>query len=177
MEPPSEPPRSWRWATWMIKVFVEALAGFLRDPAWEVRRAAMEALLWDTESRWAWIRHLVRQALSDPIYQGDGPLRHDGQLFTPEAVTDLTAWSEEKGCLGDRAAQTLGRHYSRALSAGTSGPRVVRRVEATVGRHADRRRSAGGAGPAVARQRGAGPRNADAAAQPSQPRSAAFAGR
>ena len=39
---------------------VEALAEFLRDPSWEVRRAATEALLWDTEHRWPWLRHAVR---------------------------------------------------------------------------------------------------------------------
>jgi hypothetical protein len=97
--------------------YVEALAEFLRDPAWEVRRAAMEAVLWDTESRWPWVRHVVRRSLSDPLFQADGALRHGGQLLTDEAVADLTAWSAEKGCLGERAALTLGSHYNRALSA------------------------------------------------------------
>ncbi len=95
---------------------VEILAEFLRDPVWEVRRAAAEALLWDTGMRWTWIRPAVRLALADPAFRGDGPLRHDGELLTPEAVADLTAWACEKGCLGDRAARTLGIHYSRALN-------------------------------------------------------------
>jgi hypothetical protein len=97
------------------QVLVETLAEYLRDPAWEVRKAATEALLWDTENRWAWIRHAVRRALSDAAFQNDGALRYDGQMLTPEAVADLFAWSGEKGCLGVRAALTLGAHYSRAL--------------------------------------------------------------
>src|SRR5262249_25631857 len=36
---------------------VEGLSEFLRDPSWEVRRAATEAVLWDTQHRWGWIRH------------------------------------------------------------------------------------------------------------------------
>jgi HEAT repeat protein len=95
---------------------VEALAGFLRDPAWEVRRAAAEALLWDAERRWPWIRHAVRTALADPLQQGDGPLRHDGQLLTVEAVKDLSSWATEKGILATRSALTLAAHYARALT-------------------------------------------------------------
>jgi HEAT repeat protein len=95
---------------------VEMLANFLRDPSWEVRRATTEALLWDTEQRWPWIRHAVRRTLADPILQNDGPLRYDGNLLTVEAVTDLTSWATEKGGLATRAALTLGAHYSRALS-------------------------------------------------------------
>jgi HEAT repeats len=95
---------------------IEALAEFLRDPAWEVRRAAIEALFWDSEHRWAWIRHAVRRTLADPACADDGPLRHEGQLLTREAIADLTAWVAQKGLLGQRAALTLGVHYSRALS-------------------------------------------------------------
>ena len=95
---------------------IEQLAEFLRDPSWEVRRAATEALLWDSERRWAWIRHAVRRALADPICAEDGPLRHEGQPLTREAVADLTAWVAQKGLLGQRAAHTLGVHYARALS-------------------------------------------------------------
>jgi hypothetical protein len=95
---------------------IEAVAEFLRDPSWEVRRAATEALLWDSEHRWGWMRHAVRRALGDPAYAEDGPLRHEGQMLTPEAVADLTAWVAQKGLLGQRAALTLGVHYARALS-------------------------------------------------------------
>ncbi len=95
---------------------VEHLAEFLRDPSWEVRRAATEALLWDSEHRWTWIRHAVRRALADPACAADGALRFEGQPLTREAVADLTAWVAQKGLLGQRAAQTLGVHYARALS-------------------------------------------------------------
>jgi hypothetical protein len=100
------------------RAVIEPLAEFLRDPSWEVRRAATEALLWDTEHRWAWIRHAVRRTLGDPACQDDGPLRHDGQPLNPEAVADLTAWSGEKGIVGIRAALTLGAHYARVLGDG-----------------------------------------------------------
>ena len=40
-------------------------------------QAATEALLWDTENRWHWMRHAVRAALSDPTLQCDGPLGPD----------------------------------------------------------------------------------------------------
>jgi hypothetical protein len=95
---------------------IEALAEFLRDPSAEVRRAAGESLLWDSERRWSWIRHAARRALSDPLCADDGPLADGGQMLTPEAVADLTAWVAQKGLLAQRAAQTLGVHYGRALS-------------------------------------------------------------
>jgi HEAT repeats len=95
---------------------VELLAQFLHDTSREVRRAATEALLWDTERRWTWIRFAVRRILADPLFLSDGALTHDGQLLTPEAVKDLTAWCAEKGVLSARSAMTLGAHYNRALS-------------------------------------------------------------
>jgi hypothetical protein len=98
------------------RAVIEALSEFLRDPSWEVRRAATESLLWDSERRWSWIRHAVRRALGDSLCAEDGPLRHEGQMLTPEAVADLTAWVAQKGLLGQRAAQTLGVHYGRALA-------------------------------------------------------------
>jgi HEAT repeat protein len=94
---------------------VEAVAQFLHDPSWEVRKAATESLLWDTEHRWSWIRYVVRRVLADPLYQNDGALCHNGELLTPEAVNDLTGWCAEKGVLAVRAALTLGVHYNRAL--------------------------------------------------------------
>ena len=98
------------------RLLVEGLAGFLRDPSWEVRRAAAEALLWDGERRWPWIRMLVRQALADPDLQDDGPLRCEGAALTPEILDDLGAWAAEKGILAVRAAQSLAAHYGRVLS-------------------------------------------------------------
>jgi HEAT repeat protein len=98
------------------RILVEAVAQFLHDPSWEVRKAATESLLWDTEHRWNWIRYVVRRVLADPLYQNDGALCHNGELLTPEAVNDLTAWCAEKGVLAVRAALTLGVHYNRMLA-------------------------------------------------------------
>jgi hypothetical protein len=98
------------------RTLVEAVSQFLHDPSVEVRRAATEALFWDTERRWAWVRFAVRRVLADPLYQGDGALCHSGELLTQEAVNDLTAWCAEKGVLAQRAALTLAAHFSRALS-------------------------------------------------------------
>ncbi len=95
---------------------VETVSNFLRDSSWEVRRAATEAVLWDTTNRWAWIRHAVRRTLSDPLLHNDGALRHEGNLLTDEAVNDLASWATEKGLLATRAALTLGAHYARALT-------------------------------------------------------------
>ncbi|HMF17208.1 MAG TPA: HEAT repeat domain-containing protein [Gemmataceae bacterium] len=98
------------------RTLVETLAQFLHDNSWEVRRAAIESLLWDSERRWHWIRFAVRRILADPLFLTDGPLIHDGQLLTQEAVKDLTAWCAEKGALASRASLTLGAHYNRALN-------------------------------------------------------------
>ena len=98
------------------RILIESLAEFLRDPSPQVRRAAAEALLWDTEHRWGWMRYAVRRSLGDPLCQDDGPLRVSGQPLPAEAVDDLTAWASEKGLLGIRAALTLGRHYNQTLT-------------------------------------------------------------
>ena len=103
---------------------VEAVAQFLADPSWEVRKAATESLLWDTVQRWGWIRYTVRRVLADPLYQNDGPLCHNGTLLTSEAVSDLTGWCAEKGVLAVRAALTLGAHYNRALAEQPDGTLV-----------------------------------------------------
>ncbi len=95
---------------------VERVAEFLHDSSSLVRKAAVESLLWDTENRWSWIRFQVRRALAEKLFQHDGPLWHDGQLLTREAINDFTAWSAEKGSLAIRSAITLGAYYNRALS-------------------------------------------------------------
>src|SRR5579883_3079163 len=95
---------------------IEALAEFLHDPSRLVRQTAAEALLWNTEQNWPWIRLAVRRALADTVCQDDGPLRHEGEPLTAEAVADLIAWTAEKGVQSLRAALTLGRHYHRVLS-------------------------------------------------------------
>jgi hypothetical protein len=95
---------------------VEALSEFLRDRSWEVRRVATEAVLWDCERRWPWVRIAVRATLTDPLLQTDGALRHEGPLLAADTVADLNAWAAEKGLLGVRAALTLGGHYGRCLN-------------------------------------------------------------
>src|SRR5262249_16738661 len=89
------------------RLLVETLAQFLHDPSLEVRKAATEALLWNTDQRWSWIRYAVRRFLADPLFSTDGPLMILGQMLTVEAVKDLTAWTAEKGVLATRSAQTL----------------------------------------------------------------------
>ena len=106
---------------------IEGLAEFLYDPSHGVRQAATEALLWNTEHRWPWIRVAVRRCLSDPAAQDDGPLRHEGRLLTAEAVSDLTGWAGEKGGLAVRAALTLGVHYGQAFAA-ERDPKLIARL-------------------------------------------------
>jgi hypothetical protein len=97
------------------RVMIETLAQFLNDPNREVRRAAVEALLWDCEHRWSWIRFAVRRCLSDPVFRDDGPLLPEGQILIAEVVKDLTAWCAEKGLISARSAQTLAAHYNRLM--------------------------------------------------------------
>ncbi|MBM4068289.1 MAG: HEAT repeat domain-containing protein [Planctomycetes bacterium] len=104
---------------------IETVALFLHDTSWEVRRAAIEALLWDNERRWNWIRFAVRRILADPLFLTDGPLNHDGQMLCADAVKDLIGWCAEKGALSTRAALTLGVHYNRALSEQTDESLVL----------------------------------------------------
>jgi HEAT repeat protein len=98
------------------RTLIEAMAECLRDPVSDVRRAAAEALLWDTDRRWVWIRHALHQALGDPRFAKDGPLTVATGSFHAQAVADLMAWATESGTLGVRATLTLVDHYSRQLS-------------------------------------------------------------
>ncbi len=98
------------------RILVERLAEYLRDSSPEVRRAATEALLWNTERRWPWIRPAVRMALADAACEADGPLIPNGQMLSSEAMNDMTAWAAEKGVMAIRAALTLGIHYERLLN-------------------------------------------------------------
>jgi hypothetical protein len=91
----------------------------MHDPVPLVRLVATEAMMWNSELRWTWIRHIVRQTLADPALQDDGPLRLVGPALTPEVIADLHAWTAEKGFLAQRAALTLGVHYGRQLAAGS----------------------------------------------------------
>jgi hypothetical protein len=98
------------------RAVVEPLAEFLADPAPVVRRAAAEAVLWDTDDRWEWIRHPYRLALATPEAEDDGPLLADGCLLSAEAAAELAAWTAEKGALAARSARTLGAHYGRLFA-------------------------------------------------------------
>ena len=95
---------------------LEPLAELMHDPVAQVRKATVEALLWNVEHRWSWLRIPVRHALGHPNGQHDGPLFVAGPLLPNEALTDLTAWANENSTLAIRAALTLGIHYSQALS-------------------------------------------------------------
>jgi hypothetical protein len=94
---------------------IEALGALLHDGSLLVRQTAAEALLWNSENRWSWLRNSVRVALTDPTCQADGPLYLASNMLSPEAVADLTAWTTEKGLLPMRAALTLSLHYNQVL--------------------------------------------------------------
>jgi len=98
------------------RVVGEAMGEFLYDPALMVRQAAGEALLWNTEERWPWLRHAVRYALNHPATHDDGPLFYAETAYSADAVADLTAWAADKGQLSLRAALTVGAHYQQALT-------------------------------------------------------------
>lgn len=97
------------------RMMIESLAQFLNDPSRDVRRAAVEALLWESENRWSWIRFAIRRTMSDPLFKDDGPLLPEGQLLSSEVVKDLTAWCAEKGLISARSAETLAAHYNRLM--------------------------------------------------------------
>jgi len=114
------------------RLLIEPLAEFLFDTVAEVRQAAIEALLWNTEQRWGWLRSAVRIALAHPNAQQDGPLFQNGPQLPPEAVADLTAWSAEKGTLAIRSALTLGAHYGQVL-AQESDPALIQELRRQLG--------------------------------------------
>jgi hypothetical protein len=112
------------------RVLVETLAQRLQDPSREVRKAAIDALLWDLEHRWGWIRHALRRVLADPLFANDGPLLPDGHLLTDEAVNDMAAWCAEKGIVSARAAQTLAAHHHRSLLEHAEPHKVIDQLRA-----------------------------------------------
>lgn len=103
---------------------IVAMTDFLRDPALEVRQAAGEALLWDSEKRWPIIRDAVRAALSDPRSANDGPLPCIGARLPKQAVQELLGWAAESGAIGIRSVQTLIAHYNRLLNE-EAGPELA----------------------------------------------------
>jgi hypothetical protein len=94
---------------------LEGLSTFLRDHSPEVRHAAAEALLWGGESRWAYVRDGVREALSEAKLSGDGPLFAGAGRLPAATVADLSTWAAEAPPLSTRAVQTLIEHYNRGL--------------------------------------------------------------
>ena len=97
---------------------VGGLAGFLRDPAAEVRHAAAESLLWDGDRRWPLARDAVRDALADPKLADDGPLFVGTNALPAAAVADLTTWAGDHPTLARRAILTLIEQYHRGLTDG-----------------------------------------------------------
>jgi hypothetical protein len=118
------------------RILIERLAEYLRDPSVEIRRAATDALLWNTERRWTWIREIVRHALADAAFQDDGPLIPNGQILSSDAVNDLTAWATDKGVLAIRSAQTLAVHFERLLNEGADESVIQDLQEALIDPHA-----------------------------------------
>jgi hypothetical protein len=103
------------------RYLVESVAHYLADRSPKVRRAASEALLWDLENRWGWIRHAVRKALGNP-HATDDSVDVFAYLSLPNAaVDDLIAWTAEKGLLSQRAASVLAGYYSKRLDVDSDG--------------------------------------------------------
>lgn len=103
------------------RFLVENVANYLADPSPKVRRAASEALLWDLENRWSWIRHAVRKALANPEATGDSVSVFAYLALPNAAVDDMIGWTTEKGLLAQRAATVLAGYYSKRLEVDSEG--------------------------------------------------------
>jgi hypothetical protein len=112
------------------QALMAAIAVYLRDATVEVRRAAVEALLWDAELRWAKVRLYIHATLADVRCMNDGPLPCSGG-FPATAVADLTAWSSESGPSGLRSAKTLVIHFRREFEQNL-GPELIAEVTARI---------------------------------------------
>lgn len=106
------------------RLIIEEMCLCLRDPDQVVRQAATDALLWDCERRWIWVRHAVHEALADPRFERDGPMCLSIGRFSEQAVSDLAAWATEAGTLGLRATQTLAQHYNDRI-AESNDPKLI----------------------------------------------------
>jgi len=115
-----------------LRLLLEELALSLRDPSPLVRQAAADALLWDCERRWIWVRHAVHESLADPRHVRDAAMRLSVGSFNEQAVSDLAAWATEAGPLGVRATQTLALHYSQRLSE-RADPKLIAQLKDHVG--------------------------------------------
>ncbi|CAN5399883.1 hypothetical protein BH10PLA2_BH10PLA2_27570 [soil metagenome] len=103
------------------RYLVETVANYLADHSAVVRRAASEALLWDLEHRWGWIRHAVRKALANASAPSDSVEIFASLSLPNAAVDDLIAWTTEKGMLAQRSAVVLAGYYSKRLAVETDG--------------------------------------------------------
>jgi hypothetical protein len=97
---------------------IAGLAGFLRDPSAEVRQAAAEAVMWDSDARWPFLRDSVKEALADAKLANDGALFLGTGRLPAAAVADLITWSAEHAPLAQRVILTLIEHYHTDLLAG-----------------------------------------------------------
>jgi hypothetical protein len=96
---------------------VSGVAGFLRDPAAEVRSAAAEAVMWNADARWPFTRESVKEALAEPRLANEGPLFAGAGRLPAAAIADLITWSAEHPPLAQRAILTLIEHYHAELEA------------------------------------------------------------
>jgi len=96
---------------------VAGLAGFLRDPATDVRRAAAEALMWHADSRWPFARDMVKESLADPRLANDGAIFAGMGRLPAAAVADFVTWSSEHPPLARRAILSVVEHYHADLVA------------------------------------------------------------
>jgi hypothetical protein len=96
---------------------ISGMAGFLRDPASEVRAAAAEAIMWNADARWPFTRESVKEAMADSRLVSDGPLFVGTGRLPAAAIADLITWSAENAPLAQRAIQTLIEHYHADLQA------------------------------------------------------------
>lgn len=94
---------------------ITGLAGFLRDPAAEVRMAAAEAVMWNADSRWPFMREIVKEALADPKLANEGALLTGASRLPAAAIADMICWSAEHPPLAQRAIVTLIEHYHADL--------------------------------------------------------------
>jgi hypothetical protein len=99
---------------------LEAVAGFLADPAPEVRRAAGEAAIAAAGRHWATLRYAVHEEMADAQFAADGPLPLGTGELPPQVVSDLHEWAGEGGVLARRATATLIAYYGQLLDAHSS---------------------------------------------------------
>jgi HEAT repeat protein len=111
---------------------LEVLIGGLTDPARSVRAAAADALLWDAEQRWKWLRLHIHAALAHPNGNEDEALICAGGTFPEVMVKDLVEWAKEPGIVGVRATLTLAAHYRKVLQGGPAPLELLAELRAAV---------------------------------------------